>query len=94
MWKEKLSFVCQRMILLLSCNHRWSRGVDISFYSHPQINNKVCGTVTVPLLVSKDIDQVQKLVMESPLGQTVLRELHIKRAILSPRTALINFLVG
>ncbi|XP_051921695.1 probable leucine--tRNA ligase, mitochondrial [Hippocampus zosterae] len=64
--------------------------VDISV----RINNKVCGTVTVPLLVSKDIDQVQKLVMESPLGQTVLRELHIKRAILSPRTALINFLVG
>ncbi|XP_061531144.1 probable leucine--tRNA ligase, mitochondrial isoform X1 [Phycodurus eques] len=58
------------------------------------INNKVCGTVTVPVLVSKDLDQVQKLVMESHLGQKVLKELHIKRAILSPRTALINFLVG
>ncbi|KAM9806956.1 leucine--tRNA ligase, mitochondrial isoform 1-T2 [Syngnathus typhle] len=64
--------------------------VDISV----RINNKVCGTVTVPMLVSKDLDQVQKLVMESPLGQTFLRELNIKRAILSPRTALINFLVG
>ncbi|XP_077432792.1 leucine--tRNA ligase, mitochondrial [Vanacampus margaritifer] len=63
--------------------------VDVSV----RINNKVCGKVTVPMLVSKDLDQVQKLVMESPLGQTVLRELHIKRAILSPRTALINFLV-
>ncbi|XP_057690507.1 probable leucine--tRNA ligase, mitochondrial isoform X2 [Corythoichthys intestinalis] len=59
-----------------------------------RINNKVCGTVTVPVLVSKDSDQVQRLVMESSLGQTLLKEMHIKRAILSPRTALINFLVA
>ncbi|XP_061676667.1 probable leucine--tRNA ligase, mitochondrial isoform X2 [Syngnathoides biaculeatus] len=64
--------------------------VDISVL----INNKACGTVSVPVLLSKDLEQVQKLVMESPLGQKVLKELHIKRAVLSPRTTLINFLVG
>lgn len=57
------------------------------------INNKACGTVTVPLQVSKDTDRVQKLVLESELGQKILGERSIKRAILSPRTALINFLV-
>ncbi|XP_061809485.1 leucine--tRNA ligase, mitochondrial [Nerophis lumbriciformis] len=64
--------------------------VDISVL----INNKACGRITVPLQVSKDCDEVEKLVMESPLGQTVLREANVKRVILSPRTALINFLVG
>ncbi|XP_054638261.1 probable leucine--tRNA ligase, mitochondrial isoform X2 [Dunckerocampus dactyliophorus] len=58
------------------------------------INNKACGRVTVPLQVSKDSEKVEKLVMESPLGQTILREASIKRVILSPRTALINFLLG
>uniref|UniRef100_A0A3Q3LIL1 leucine--tRNA ligase n=1 Tax=Labrus bergylta TaxID=56723 RepID=A0A3Q3LIL1_9LABR len=56
------------------------------------INNKPCGTVTVPLQVSKDFERVQQLVLESPLGQKHLGEHNIKRAILSPRTALINFL--
>ncbi|XP_077577791.1 leucine--tRNA ligase, mitochondrial isoform X1 [Stigmatopora nigra] len=63
--------------------------VDISV----RINNKVCGTVTVPVLLSKDLDQVQKLVLESPLGRTLLKDIHIQKAILSPRTNLINFLV-
>ncbi|XP_061771860.1 probable leucine--tRNA ligase, mitochondrial isoform X2 [Nerophis ophidion] len=58
------------------------------------INNKACGRITVPLQVSKDCDEVEKLVMESPLGQTVLRQASVKRVILSPRTGLINFLVG
>ncbi|MED6282959.1 putative leucine--tRNA ligase, mitochondrial, partial [Characodon lateralis] len=57
------------------------------------INNKPCGTVTIPLQVSKDSSQVQQLVLESPVGQKLLSERSIKRAILSPRTALINFLV-
>ncbi|MEQ2208379.1 hypothetical protein XENOCAPTIV_027460, partial [Xenoophorus captivus] len=61
--------------------------------SCPQINNKLCGTVTIPLQVSKDSSQVQQLVLESPIGQKLLSERSIKRAILSPRTALINFLV-
>uniref|UniRef100_A0A8C5GGC4 leucine--tRNA ligase n=1 Tax=Gouania willdenowi TaxID=441366 RepID=A0A8C5GGC4_GOUWI len=58
-----------------------------------QINNKSCGAVTVPLQVSKDCDQVQKLVLESSIGQKLLRDRNIKRVILSPRTALINFLI-
>uniref|UniRef100_A0A3Q2EEF4 leucine--tRNA ligase n=1 Tax=Cyprinodon variegatus TaxID=28743 RepID=A0A3Q2EEF4_CYPVA len=57
------------------------------------INNKPCGTVTIPLQVSKDSSRVQQLVLESPIGQKLLSERSIKRAILSPRTALINFLV-
>ncbi|GLD56487.1 probable leucine--tRNA ligase, mitochondrial [Lates japonicus] len=57
------------------------------------INNTACGTVTVPLQVSKDTEQVQQLILESPLGLKHLAERSIKRAILSPRTALINFLI-
>uniref|UniRef100_A0A7N6AMI6 leucine--tRNA ligase n=1 Tax=Anabas testudineus TaxID=64144 RepID=A0A7N6AMI6_ANATE len=56
------------------------------------INNKACGTVTVPLQVSKDTARVQQLILESPLGQKLLSKRSIKRAILSPRTSLINFL--
>uniref|UniRef100_A0A3B5MKA0 leucine--tRNA ligase n=1 Tax=Xiphophorus couchianus TaxID=32473 RepID=A0A3B5MKA0_9TELE len=58
------------------------------------INNKPCGTVTIPLQVSKDPSRVQQLVMESPIGQKCLSERDIKKAILSPRTPLINFLVN
>uniref|UniRef100_A0A667YSL1 leucine--tRNA ligase n=1 Tax=Myripristis murdjan TaxID=586833 RepID=A0A667YSL1_9TELE len=58
-----------------------------------RINNKVCGTVTVPRQMSQDAEQVQRLVLESQLGQELLGERSIKRAILSPRTALINFLI-
>ncbi|XP_041798180.1 probable leucine--tRNA ligase, mitochondrial [Chelmon rostratus] len=56
------------------------------------INNKACGTVTMPLEVTKDSERVQQLVLESPLGEKLLGKRNIKRAILSPRTALINFL--
>lgn len=49
--------------------------------------------MTVPLQESKDAARVQQLILESPLGQKLLSERSIKRAILSPRTALINFLV-
>ncbi|KAM9309008.1 leucine--tRNA ligase, mitochondrial isoform 2-T2 [Pholidichthys leucotaenia] len=57
------------------------------------INNKACGRLMMPLKVSKDSTRVQQLVLESPIGQKFLSEHSIKRAILSPRTALINFLV-
>ncbi|KAI4811182.1 hypothetical protein KUCAC02_014099 [Chaenocephalus aceratus] len=57
------------------------------------INNKACGTVTVPLQVSKDSKQVQQLILESPLVQKHLGGRSIKRAILSPRTALVNLLI-
>uniref|UniRef100_A0A8C9Y3X5 leucine--tRNA ligase n=1 Tax=Sander lucioperca TaxID=283035 RepID=A0A8C9Y3X5_SANLU len=57
------------------------------------INNKACGTVNVPQQVSKDPERVQQFIVESPFGQKLLGERSIKRAILSPRTALINFLI-
>ncbi|XP_072317050.1 leucine--tRNA ligase, mitochondrial [Eucyclogobius newberryi] len=57
------------------------------------VNNKGCGKVSVPVQVSKDLDKVQKLVLDSELGQTHLSERKVKRAILSPRMALINFLI-
>ncbi len=59
----------------------------------PQINNKVCGSVSVPREVAQDAQRVQELVLNSPLGARLLSERVIKKAILSPRTALINFLV-
>lgn len=52
-----------------------------------------CGKVAVPLQVSKDPERVQQLILKSPLGLKLLAERRVKRAILSPRTALINFLV-
>ncbi|XP_032373297.1 leucine--tRNA ligase, mitochondrial [Etheostoma spectabile] len=57
------------------------------------INNKACGTVNVPLQVSKDPERVKQFIVESSFGQKILGERSIKRAILSPRTALINFLI-
>ncbi len=59
----------------------------------PQINNKVCGSLSVPREVVQDAQKVQELVLNSPLGARLLSERIIKKAILSPRTALINFLV-
>ncbi|XP_064200034.1 probable leucine--tRNA ligase, mitochondrial [Anguilla rostrata] len=58
-----------------------------------RINNKVCGTVTVPREVAQDTEGVKELVLQSPLGLQLLGQCTIRKAILSPRTALINFLV-
>lgn len=57
------------------------------------VNNQSCGKVTVPVQVSKDLETVQRLVLDSELGQAHLSERKIKRVILSPRTALMNFLI-
>ncbi|KAJ8290840.1 hypothetical protein GJAV_G00018210 [Gymnothorax javanicus] len=57
------------------------------------INNKAHGTVTVLREVSQDAEVVKDLVLQSALGVQHLRQRTIKKAILSPRTALINFLV-
>ncbi|XP_063778496.1 leucine--tRNA ligase, mitochondrial isoform X2 [Pseudophryne corroboree] len=57
------------------------------------INNKICGTISLPFTVSQDAEKVQTLVLQSELGTSYLQGRTIKRAILSPRTALINFLV-
>lgn len=59
----------------------------------PQINNKACGEVSVPREVAQDVQKLQELVLNSPLGTRLLSDRTIKKAILSPRTALINFLV-
>ncbi|XP_033618598.1 probable leucine--tRNA ligase, mitochondrial [Fukomys damarensis] len=57
------------------------------------INNKACGTVPVPQQVVRDQARVHELVLQSQLGARLLQGRSIKKAILSPRTALINFLV-
>ncbi|XP_036287950.1 probable leucine--tRNA ligase, mitochondrial [Pipistrellus kuhlii] len=57
------------------------------------INNKACGQVPVPQHVARDADRVHELVLQSELGARLLQGRSIKKAFLSPRTALINFLV-
>ncbi|XP_067255958.1 probable leucine--tRNA ligase, mitochondrial isoform X2 [Chanodichthys erythropterus] len=58
-----------------------------------RINNKACGNISVPREVAQDAQKVQELVLNSPLGARLLSNRVIKKAFLSPRTALINFLV-
>ncbi|KAI1885619.1 hypothetical protein AGOR_G00205690 [Albula goreensis] len=58
-----------------------------------RINNKVCGKVVVPRDVAQDAEVVQELVLRSTLGKQLIGQRTIKKAILSPRTSLINFLV-
>ncbi|KAJ8005390.1 hypothetical protein DPEC_G00146120 [Dallia pectoralis] len=58
-----------------------------------RINNKMVGTVSVPRQMAQDLDQVRALVLGSNLGQRLLADRTVKKAILSPRTALINFLI-
>lgn len=65
----------------------------VLFFFLPQVNNKACGSVTVPHQVAQDAEKVRELVLGSPLGMKLLADRVIKKAILSPRTALINFLV-
>ncbi|XP_071417472.1 leucine--tRNA ligase, mitochondrial isoform X2 [Pithys albifrons albifrons] len=57
------------------------------------INNKACGTVSVPQQAACSFEEVHELVLQSELGVKHLQGRTIKKAFLSPRTALINFLV-
>ncbi|KAM9386486.1 leucine--tRNA ligase, mitochondrial [Phaethornis superciliosus] len=57
------------------------------------INNKACGKVFVPQQASRNFEEVHELVLQSELGVKHLQGRNIKKAFLSPRTALINFLV-
>lgn len=57
------------------------------------INNKNCGSISIPFTLSRDAEKVQDLVMQSDFGTNYLQGRTIKRMILSPRTALVNFLV-
>ncbi|XP_036886288.1 probable leucine--tRNA ligase, mitochondrial isoform X2 [Sturnira hondurensis] len=92
----------------LCSHHAWDVGVllqpwpavDPQFLQQPDvvqmavlINNKACGKVPVPQQVARDQDKVHELVLQSELGARHLQGRSIKKAFLSPRTALINFLV-
>ncbi|XP_025947546.1 probable leucine--tRNA ligase, mitochondrial isoform X4 [Apteryx rowi] len=57
------------------------------------INNKACGKVSVPQQAARNFEEVHELVLQSELGIRHLQGRTIKKAFLSPRTALINFLV-
>nr|XP_044992383.1 probable leucine--tRNA ligase, mitochondrial isoform X2 [Jaculus jaculus] len=74
--------------------------VDPQFLQQPDvvemvilINNKACGKIPVPQQVAQDQEKVHELVLQSELGTRLLQGKCIKKAFLSPRTALINFLV-
>ncbi|KAM4028229.1 leucine--tRNA ligase, mitochondrial isoform 1-T2 [Anomaloglossus baeobatrachus] len=80
-------------------SHTWPT-VDPEYLSQPDtvevsvlINNKSYGSVSVPYTVSRDAEKVKDLVMQSDLGSNCLQGRTIRRVILSPRTALVNFLV-
>lgn len=91
------------------CDHyAWDTGVmlqawptvDSQFLQPPDmvqmailINNKAYGKISVPQQVALDQDKVHELVLKSELGIRLLQGRSIKKAFLSPRTALINFLV-
>ncbi|XP_046952252.1 leucine--tRNA ligase, mitochondrial isoform X1 [Lynx rufus] len=92
----------------LCAHYAWDAGVllqawpavDPQFLQQPDvvemailINNKACGTIPVPQRVSRDQDKVHELVLQSELGVRLLQGRSVKKAFLSPRTALINFLV-
>ncbi|XP_006893032.1 PREDICTED: probable leucine--tRNA ligase, mitochondrial [Elephantulus edwardii] len=92
----------------LCAHYAWDTGVmlqawpavDPHFFQKPDIvemavliNNKACGRIPVPQHVAQDQDKVHELVLRSELGVKHLQGRSITKAFLSPRTALINFLV-
>ncbi|XP_078275985.1 leucine--tRNA ligase, mitochondrial [Rhinoraja longicauda] len=95
--QNKLSTHCQWNTDVLL--QQWPR-VDPVYLQQPdtvqmivRINNKVCGSVNVPQQVVTNAERVQELILQSELGIRQLQGRLIKRAILSPRATLINFLV-
>ncbi|XP_032017719.1 leucine--tRNA ligase, mitochondrial isoform X1 [Hylobates moloch] len=92
----------------LCAHYTWDAGVllqawpavDPEFLQQPEvvqmavlINNKACGKILVPQQVAQDQDKVHEFVLQSELGVRLLQGRSIKKSFLSPRTALINFLV-
>ncbi|XP_038598209.1 probable leucine--tRNA ligase, mitochondrial [Tachyglossus aculeatus] len=57
------------------------------------INNKACGKIPVPQQFTQDPEKIHDLVLQTELGRNLLQGRTIQKAFLSPRTALINFLV-
>lgn len=92
----------------LSTYHKWDDDVlhqswprvDPEYLQQPDIiemsvliNNKACGKVSMPRQVARNAEEVHELILQSELGIKHLQGRPIKKAFLSPRTALINFLV-
>uniref|UniRef100_A0A2D4F1E6 leucine--tRNA ligase n=6 Tax=Micrurus TaxID=8634 RepID=A0A2D4F1E6_MICCO len=92
----------------LCTHHHWDMDVlqqpwptvDPEYFQLPDIvevsvliNNKLCGKVKVPQQVSRDAEIVRELVVQSELGSEYLQGRTITKFFLSPRTALINFLI-
>ncbi|XP_069473352.1 leucine--tRNA ligase, mitochondrial [Ambystoma mexicanum] len=80
--------------------HQSWPSVDKEYLAQPDvvevavlINNKPFGKVTVPHNVSRDSEKVCEMVLQSELGIKYLQGQAIKKTFLSPRTALINFLL-
>ncbi|XP_045153632.1 probable leucine--tRNA ligase, mitochondrial [Echinops telfairi] len=78
---------------VLGCLYSTSASLSNLAFSPSQINNKACGKIPVPQKVARDLDKVHQLVLQSELGAQLLQGRSVKKAYLSPRTALINFLV-
>uniref|UniRef100_A0ABM5GPM5 leucine--tRNA ligase n=1 Tax=Pogona vitticeps TaxID=103695 RepID=A0ABM5GPM5_9SAUR len=92
----------------LCTHHRWDLDVlqqpwptvDPEYLQQPDIvdmtvliNNKFCGKVGVPQQVARDAEVIRELVLQSKLGSEYLQGRTITKFFLSPRTALVNFLV-
>ncbi|XP_053118195.1 leucine--tRNA ligase, mitochondrial isoform X2 [Hemicordylus capensis] len=92
----------------LCTHHHWDMDVlqqpwptvDPEYIQQPDIvevsvliNNKPCGKISVPQQVARDADVVRELVVQSKLGTEHLQGRTITKFFLSPRTALVNFLV-
>ncbi|XP_054848119.1 leucine--tRNA ligase, mitochondrial [Eublepharis macularius] len=92
----------------LCTHHHWDMDVlqqpwptvDPEYFQQPDvvevlvlINNKPCGKVCVPQQVARNAEVVRELVVQSKLGSEHLQGRTITKSFLSPRTALISFLV-
>ncbi|XP_074844350.1 leucine--tRNA ligase, mitochondrial isoform X2 [Carettochelys insculpta] len=92
----------------LCTHHKWDDDVlrqswpkvDPEYLQQPDIiemsvliNNRACGKVSMPRQVAQNHEEVHELVLQSELGIKHLQGRLIKKAFLSPRTTLINFLV-
>ncbi|XP_058039671.1 leucine--tRNA ligase, mitochondrial isoform X2 [Ahaetulla prasina] len=92
----------------LCTHHHWDMDilqqpwptVDPKYFQLPDIvemsvliNNKLCGKVKIPQQVSRDAEVVRELVIQSEVGSIYLQGRTITKFFLSPRTALINFLI-
>ncbi|XP_039592441.1 probable leucine--tRNA ligase, mitochondrial isoform X1 [Polypterus senegalus] len=78
---------------------RWP-AVDPEYQKQPEvvevtvrINNKPCGSISVPQQDARNAELIQEMILSSELGHRHLRDKKIRKAILAPRVALMNFVV-